>query len=231
VQRQPDFRAFADRAAASSATAGILEESLRRDLQRRGRAALVVSGGSSPAAAFRQLSAAPVDWRQVAVTLSDERWVPAEDPASNAGMLRRDLLRGPAAAARLVPLFRPGMPASQAAPLVEQDLLALPRPFSCVLLGMGEDGHFASLFPDFDGLAEALDPEGRVQCVAVSTAASPFPRVSLTLAALLDTALVLLLIFGSAKQGVYEAALGGAAYPVTALLQQGAVPVTVVWAP
>jgi 6-phosphogluconolactonase len=97
---------------------------------------------------------------------------------------------------------------------------------------MGEDGHFASLFPDFEDLEEALDPESRDQCVMVRTAGSPYLRISLTLSALLDSNSIVLLFFGQAKRRVFEAAAAGASnYPVAALLAQDTVPVTVIWAP
>jgi 6-phosphogluconolactonase len=95
---------------------------------------------------------------------------------------------------------------------------------------MGADGHFASLFPDFDGLREALDPASGKRCVLVKTAASPLLRISLTLSALLYSAEVALLFFGEEKRAVFEQARDGGDFPVRALLAQSAVPVTVFWA-
>ncbi|MGD9265450.1 MAG: 6-phosphogluconolactonase, partial [Lysobacterales bacterium] len=149
-----DFHAFENREAASRAAAGLLagwlDDALGRGLETS--ASLVVSGGSTPGPCFAQLSAKPLDWSRVTVVPSDERWVPAEDPASNEGLIRRQLLRDKAAPAQLLPFFRDGIDAAQAPGLIEEDLKAVPRPFSATLLGMGEDGHFASLFPDFAGL-------------------------------------------------------------------------------
>ena len=97
---------------------------------------------------------------------------------------------------------------------------------------MGADGHFASLFPDFDGLADALDTDSSPRALEVRTQASPHPRISLSLSALMRTAVPLLLMFGDDKRRVYEAARAGESrFPVSALLAKTPVPLTVVWAP
>lgn len=216
--------ACADREQAARSVADAIALALTRALEAQPSASLVVSGGSTPARTFELLSRADLDWRRVAVLPSDERCVAEDHPDSNARMIRERLLRGPAAAARLLPLYQPG----QASPPDIGHLL----PFSCVLLGMGADGHFASLFPDFDGLREALDPSTPPRALAVRTAASPHPRISLSLSALARTPSLLLLFFGEDKRAVYEAALAGdAAYPVAALLGCDDLPLTTVWAP
>jgi 6-phosphogluconolactonase len=97
---------------------------------------------------------------------------------------------------------------------------------------MGEDGHFASLFPDFEDLQKALDPGGRAQCITVQTTASPHLRISLTLSALLNSRHIVLLIFGEVKRRVFEAANNGdSPYPIESLLHHARSPLTVVWAP
>lgn len=229
------FHQYADRQAASRAAADLLAERLSTDLERRGSGSLVASGGTSPEACFGMLSETALDWARVTVVPSDERWVPADDPNSNEGLIRRRLLRKAAAAARLLPLYRPGLdpdldPAAAPA-AIERDLRALAGPFSAVLLGMGADGHFASLFPDYAGLSRALDPASAERCALVRTAGSPFLRVSLTLSALLRTGQVALLFFGAEKRAVFERALaGGSPYPVQSLLAQTAAPVATFWA-
>ena len=233
------FHEYADRQAASRAAADLLTERLSTDLERRGSGSLVVSGGTSPEACFAMLSETALDWARVTVVPSDERWVPADDPNSNERLIRRRLLRKAAAAARLLPLYRPNLnpeldpnldPAAAPA-AIERDLQAIGSPFSAVLLGMGADGHFASLFPDYAGLPRALDPGSAERCVLVRTAGSPFLRVSLTLSALLRTGQLALLFFGEEKRAVFEQALaGGSPYPVQSLLTQTAVPVAALWA-
>jgi 6-phosphogluconolactonase len=216
--------ACADREQAAQAVADLIAKTLRDTLAAQQRARLVVSGGTTPGRSFELLSRATLDWSRVDVLPSDERCVRQDHADSNAGLIRRSLLQGAAASAQLVPLFDPQSP----------DLPELGgyRPFSCVLLGMGADGHFASLFPDFDGLASALDPANTVALLEVRTQASPHPRRSLTLAALADAASTVLLFFGADKRAVYEAALAGAGeYPVASLLQLPALNLTTVWAP
>jgi 6-phosphogluconolactonase len=115
---------------------------------------------------------------------------------------------------------------------VLQDLLpALPMPFACALLGMGADGHFASLFPDATNLAAGLDVDGAAWCIPVVTAASEYARISLTLAAILRSKLIVLLFFGDEKREVYARARAKSpGFPVTSLLAQDRTPVRVFWA-
>ncbi|MCW8927055.1 MAG: 6-phosphogluconolactonase [Xanthomonadales bacterium] len=226
------FHAFDSRLAASHAAANLLASQLEAALAQQPLASLVVSGGSTPGPCFAHLSSKPLDWPKVIVVPSDERWVPAEDPASNEGLIRRQLLQGRAKEAQVLSFFREGMTPDQAPGVIAHDLGQLPVQFSATLLGMGEDGHFASLFPDFSGLAEALDPGGAARCIIVQTGASPHQRISLTLSALLDSAAIVLLIFGQAKRRVFESASkGGRDYPVASLLRHVRCPLNVIWAP
>jgi 6-phosphogluconolactonase len=229
-----DFRTFESRQAASSAAADLLATAVAEQLAAGPQleASLVVSGGSTPGPCFDLLSAKKLDWFRVTVIPSDERWVACEHPDSNERLIRIRLLKGRAEGGKVLSLFRAGIEASQAPGLIEQDLDGLTRPFTATLLGMGEDGHFASLFPDFEDLQNALNPQGGTQCITVQTAGSPHLRISLTLSALLDSEHLVLLIFGEAKRIVFEAAnAGGSSYPVGSLLQNARSPLTVIWAP
>ena len=225
---------FESRNAASDAAAGLLAGLVKNALDSGPvtQASLVVSGGSTPGRCFELLSRAPLDWSRVTVVPSDERWVPADGADSNERLIRSRLLTGRAEAGSVLPFYRAGIEAAEALPLIERDLSRLQQPFCATLLGMGEDGHFASLFPDFDGLQMALDPGANEACALVRTAGSPHLRISLTLSALLNTRHTVLLIFGEAKRAVYAAALaGGSAYPAEALLRHARAPLTVIWAP
>ena len=111
-------------------------------------------------------------------------------------------------------------------------LKVLPFPFACALLGMGSDGHFASLFPDAEQLHDALDPEYPALCMPVRTAASPYERISLTLTPIARSDEVILLIFGDDKWQTLQAARDSSnGYPVSKLLTQKRAPVSVYWAP
>lgn len=229
-----EFRAFESRAAASTAAADLLAGLVGQALDSApgAEASLVVSGGTTPGQCFDRLSAEALDWSRVTVIPSDERWVAAGDPASNEGLIRARLLRNRAGAGKVLSFFRAGLDARQAPAVIGQDLARLNPRFSAVLLGMGEDGHFASLFPDFEGLQQALDPRSGTACTLVKTAGSPYLRISLTLPALLRSVHIVLLIFGDAKRKVLETAMRrGSAFPIETLLRETRVPLTVIWAP
>lgn len=228
-----EFRTFESRLEASTAAADLLSNRLRDDLLKdtKAQVSLVVSGGSTPGPCFDRLSGQELDWSRVTVLPSDERWVPGSDLSSNERLIRARLLQGPAERGKVLSFYREGIEVKHAPRAIEQDLERLARPFNTSLLGMGEDGHFASLFPDFSGLPEALDPLGAVQCIMVETAGSPHLRISLTLSALLDSACIVLLIFGEKKRAVFDAAIvGDSNYPIESLLQHIRTPLTVIWA-
>jgi len=200
----------------------------------RGQASLVVSGGRTPTRLFAALAAHPIAWSKIGVTLADERWVDADHPASNARFVETTLLRECAAEARFIGLKQPAATAEHGAAAAWQALDVLPRPFDIVILGMGDDGHVASLFPSSPGLAAALDPSAAPGCVAMRAPVDPRERVSMNLAALLDTRLLVLHIEGEAKWSVYETACAGdgvTALPVRALLRQSRAPLAVYWSP
>ena len=233
--KMPDtarFLEFRDREQASLTAAKLMARDISDCLGGAERCAIVVSGGTTPGRCFDHLSRTPLPWSRVTVIPSDERWVPVEHADSNEKMIRNRLLSSQAGEGEVLPLFRGNASIGQAPGLIAQDLSALPLPFACVLLGMGADGHFASLFPDFDGLADALDPTGQQLCTQVRTAGSPHLRISLCLPALLNTRHTVLLIFGADKHRVLQRSLvPGSGYPIAALLQHHASPMTVVWSP
>lgn len=223
---------FDDAATASAALAQHVADRLKADLEKQERAVLVVSGGRSPIPFFHALAAQPLEWARVFVTLADERWVPPDHADSNEALVRRHLLTGRAAAAEMVPLGSGAATPEAGAQALAPLLAALPRPFSQVVLGMGEDGHVASLFPDAPELAEGL--RTAAPALAVHPGRAPHPRVSLSLATLLQARDLALLVFGEAKARLLEEALGSgpvAELPVRAVLRQTAVPVSVFWAP
>lgn len=223
---------FETREQAAIAAARRIGEALLRRLDGQGEASLVVSGGTSPAGVFAELAKTTLNWPGVHVILSDERWVPPEHEDSNEKLVRETLLAGEAQDASLLPVYRPDVTIEERCSEISEELLQAPFPFACALLGMGEDGHFASLFPDAENLQEGLDVDSRQLCIPVQTAASPHPRVSLTLSALSRSDEIVLLIFGDAKRDVYEAARTSTnGTPVSHLLRQKRAPVRVYWAP
>ncbi|MDH3351749.1 MAG: 6-phosphogluconolactonase [Gammaproteobacteria bacterium] len=223
---------YKSRAEAASAAAVRISQALHKRLEQQAEASLVVSGGTSPERCLEELSTANLDWQRVHVLLSDERWVAADDDSSNQKFIERTLLQGPAAAATLHGVYQAGIDIAERCDDLDEAIRQLPFPFACSLIGMGEDGHFASLFPDAENLKAGLDVDYPGLCLPVSTAASPHPRVSLTLAAISRSDEVVLLFFGAAKRDIYEQAkLKSNGYPVAWLLLQKRAPVHVFWAP
>ena len=214
---------FPHQTALAEAAAHAVGDRLSQGIATHGRASLVATGGRSPGPVYDRLHAAALDWARVVVTLSDERCVGEEDPASNARLVRERLMTGEGRKAHLVPLWPEPEPAA---------LRAL-SPFDAVMLGMGEDGHVASLIPGDPGLAAAMDPRSPnlTARVPAGLGKPPLARVTLTLSALLSARAIFLLIAGEAKREVIARAEGGADLPVRALIAQARVPVRILWSP
>lgn len=227
---------FTDANAMNGALADAIVQRLAAGVTRDGRASLVVSGGTTPADLFDVLATRDAPWKDVWLTLSDERWVDPASDRSNEHLVRTRLLKDKAAAARFVPLKTAQAQARGAEAETDAAVQAMPRPFDVMLLGMGNDGHTASLVPGADGLAQALDQNDP----ALTRAIQPPPstgmgeRLTLTLRAILDARWIALLIRGPEKMAAYKKAIAGddvLAAPVRGVLRQRAVPVTTYWAP
>ncbi len=211
-----------------------IADALQRALALRGRALLAVSGGKSPIALFERLRQSPLNWSAISVILVDERCVPHDHADSNTGLVRQHLLQGPAAAATFVPFFDqlPQGELSDAAltalaQAAQQRLTNLPWPLDVGVLGMGEDGHTASLFPHAPGLEHALSSHDTVAWVRPLTA--PHARLTLSLQALRSARELHLSIAGEVKRAVFVQAQQGidTEHPVSYVLQAGAAPVHV----
>jgi 6-phosphogluconolactonase len=200
----------------------------------RGLASLVVSGGRSPVRLFEILRSQPLDWSRVCIALADERWVLPTDPASNEHLVRSTLLKDRAASARFHGL-KNGAPTPDLGAVSAWETFArVPRPFDAVILGMGDDGHTASLFPGSPNLPSALNPAAAAGCVGMWSPAPPQPRLSLNLTALLDSRRLTLLITGESKWRTLRAARDPGPeqeMPIRAVLRQSRTPVDVMWSP
>jgi 6-phosphogluconolactonase len=227
---RPAVEVYDDVHDASRAAAEAIADWLAAGLAEEDRASFVATGGRSPGEVYDLLSTLPLPWSHVSVTLSDERWVPPTSAESNARLLSERLLVGEAAAAQFVPLWSDAATPEEAAEAAEAAVAEL-FPADVVLLGMGEDGHFASLFPGSPVLEEGLDPLGGSFVIAVPKG-DPAPtrdRLSLTLYALRQSYLIVVLISGEAKRKVIE---DGEGLPIHALLDAaGETPVRIIWSP
>jgi 6-phosphogluconolactonase len=203
---------------------------------RAGRASMVASGGTTPGATFDALARSNMPWQDVEITLSDDRWIDAGSDRSNEKLIRSRLLVANAAAARFVPLRTGHAHACEAEGVVDNAVRAMHRPFDVVMLGMGIDGHVASLVPGANGLARAMDVSepAMVRAIEPANFADIGERMTLTLRALLDSRWTVLLIRGPAKLKTYEHALKDGnvlATPARGLLKTAGCPVSVYWAP
>jgi 6-phosphogluconolactonase len=228
----PEFRRFADPDSQAHALVETVIRQLRAALAQGRSASLVVPGGRTPVPFFDQLSRSPLEWNRVQVTLTDERWVDVNDGASNERLLREHLLRNAATQAHVVGLR--GESAAIDATGTWQRLAVVERPFDVVVLGMGEDGHIASLFPGDPDSTRGLDLTQAPGCVAVHAPAAPSDRVSLNLAALLQCRLLVLLVTGEHKWQILQHEWDPSTQvhlPVHQLLSQRHIPVTVYWSP
>jgi len=214
---------FPDAETLAAVATDVVLDALAAGLRLRGAAGLAATGGRSPGAVYDALSPAPLDWARVRVTLTDERWVDPASPDSNEGLVRRRLLRGRAQDAHFVGLRGTAEHIEDAADQAAAALDGWP-PLDVVMLGMGEDGHVASLFPGSPALPRGLDPAAPAVIAVPQGQGRPpaQPRLSLTVRPLTQAAQVLILAGGAAKRGVLEQALAGGdplAFPVRAILQ------------
>jgi 6-phosphogluconolactonase len=218
-------------AALADALAQDVAARLRAAIDQRCCALLAVSGGRSPIAFLQALGRTALDWGAVTVILVDERCVPSTHPDSNTALVRQHLLRDDAAVARFIPFFEAVPAALDDAALTtlqqqaEARLAPLPWPVDVAMLGMGLDGHTASLFPGAPGTAHALTTAAH--CAWVRPLDADHPRLTLTLATLLQARHLALQMAGPAKQAVYARALQGAdpRLPVSLLLCQKTTPI------
>lgn len=231
---EPAIEIAASREALAKNAADLIAAELRAAIDQRGQARFVATGGSTPAECYKALAQEDLDWSRVTITLSDERWVDTMTPQSNEHLLRQTLLVGPAAKANLLSLKARRGGIEDGAKRVDGAVRDL-APFDVTLLGMGEDGHIASLFPRHSALAAGLNARSDRYVIGVAPAspAPDLPRVSLTLAALLHSRLIIVLIAGDAKWKVVNEAAGRdpQQIPVAALFDQHVAPVRVLWAP
>lgn len=204
-------------------------QALQEDLSHQDRALLVVSGGSTPVPFFKALASKSLPWERLDITLADERWVSEESPDSNARLVREHLLQGAASLANFIPLTCDASTPEEGVETVAQQAASLAWPASVVILGMGGDGHTASLFPDSRELDLALATDELL--VAVRTPSQPQPRITFSADRLHQARRHFLHITGDDKRAVLAKALNGddvRQLPVRVFLT---CPLAIYWAP
>ena len=231
------FFPCADAAQWARAAADTIATGLRADLARHGRALLLVSGGSTPAPVFAELAATALPWAQIDIGLVDERVTDAA-AGRNDALVRRTLLTGAAQAARFSPLLPAGsLDAAAAAQAADAWLRGSGLAPGVAVLGMGDDGHTASLFPGSRDLAAArTDTHAYAALDAGGCAvAGPYTqRITLTPAGLARAQTRVLLLRGQDKLAVFEHALVAsdpAQMPISLVLDLPGAPLQVHWCP
>ena len=194
---------FDNRESLDQTLATHIAKALRAAIDERGSASLVVSGGSTPAGLFDQLSRAELAWHNVTVLVADERWVAEDHPDRNEAMVRQRLLQHHAARARLLSLL-PAFPnVADNLEQLNQSLADVPT-FDVVILGMGADRHTASLFPCSAEVATGLQTDA--PCLMVHPTTAPHTRLSLSRSRLANTREGIVHITGDSKYAVLEQA-------------------------
>ena len=225
-----EWRSFDSKEQLDTQLAKQIALKLQEDIVRDGSASMAVSGGSTPKNMFFQLSACDIQWSEVDITLVDERWVDPCNEDSNERLVRECLLRNRAATARFLGLKTRCKDATEGLASAGERLAHVHRPFSIVVLGMGNDGHTASWFPRASNLENLLDPEGGAELAVSDPVTAPHQRITLTYPAVLSARNIFIHIAGEEKKKVLKEAVAVGA-PIAAILQQATTPVTIWWAP
>lgn len=177
---------------------------------------IALSGGKSPIPVLEQLSHAKLDFSKVIFTLVDERIVETDNPDSNENLIRSHLLKNHAQAARFIGLSDLNKTPQQ---MVDHANTIIP-PIDLAILGMGEDGHTASIFPDCSEIKPALDLHNPHKYILTNPISAKYSRISLTLAALNKIPQLILSINGNTKLSVLKESLraNNLNYPISYIL-------------
>jgi len=206
-------------------------EIINEAIKKRGRASMAVSGGSTPKPLFEELSLLNLDWSKVDLTLVDDRWVDADHKDSNELLVRTHFIKNKAERVNFLPLKNDEQTAKQGISLSEEGLQSFTMPFDVIILGMGEDGHTASLFPCSDELKEGMDLKTKNTLVSTNPKSAPYERISLTAKSIMEAKKVFLHLNGSSKLHTIEEAMNlsdSNKMPIYAFLDHG---LDIFWSP
>lgn len=229
-----EIETFGDSGSWADACAARLAETLSQAVASAGQALFAGAGGSTPSPIYRRLAQTDLDWSRIAVTLVDERYVGEESDQSNARLMRQTLLTDQAASATFIPLYRPAVTVDRAAAEAGKALRSRADRIDAALLGMGEDGHICSMFPNSPKLKTLLMPNLKHAVLGVPHGrdgmAPSLERLSINLPWLIGAGRVVLALKGKTKREVFECEAGGdpAIQPIAALIAHK-VPLEVLW--
>ena len=228
-----EFRSFSGPEEVAETLAAEAADLLRKGIADHGAASLIAPGGRTPGLFLARLSHRALPWGKVQVTGSDERWVDVSASDSNEALVRRTLIANAAADAKFVSLYTGAESPEAGLAEAEKRVAAMPRPFDAVVMGMGDDGHFASLFPGEPALEIGLDLASDRLCVPAKGPAGGPPRLSLTLSALAKARHIYILATGAHKREVWQSAADQSPgiLPAAALHRLTGTPVDFMWCP
>lgn len=212
--------------------AAYIVKDLKQAIDKKGHASIAVSGGKTPIPLFKLLSQQDLDWHNVFITLVDDRWVDDTDDASNEKLVLTYLLQNKAKLANFVGLKNSCDNPFDGAEITDKILNKIPMPLDVLILGMGEDGHTASLFPGAANLRAGLDMKSGRKVVGMTPLTAPLDRITLTLPTILDSQNIYLHLVGESKMQVLQQAEKGDGInqmPIRAILQQNKVNVIGFW--
>jgi 6-phosphogluconolactonase len=185
-------------------------EALKNNIYNNGSVSFVVSGGCSPVKIFNDLSKSELDWSKVSVTIVDDRVVSSEHSDSNEKLLKENLFINNASAAKFISLKSDS-----------DEVMNINRPFDIMLLGMGEDGHFASLFPELIDNSNYFDLSANPEIIFTEPMGNPcHKRVSMNLSMIMQSKKIILLVSSSAKSILVDQAFENKYLPIHFLLNQ-----------
>jgi 6-phosphogluconolactonase len=226
---------YDDVAEMADAVAGDIGFVIESAIDARGACVIALAGGKTPLPIYEQLAKAKIDWKRVTIVPGDERIVPLGDPLSNVTAIGKLFIpKG----ARVIPLVSASAPDHKAAGRAADALLQdLHWPLDLCLLGVGMDGHAASIFPgpDYD---EALNGPRERRALGVMPdplpKEAPVPRVTLSRQAIVTAKALTIAVTGDAKRKVIEDAIkqgASSAYPIGRILADVDMPIDIHWAP
>jgi 6-phosphogluconolactonase len=190
----------------------LISNKLKLAIDKKGTATFVVSGGTSPLKLFEDLSKIDLPWNKVQITLVDDRLVNKNHIHSNQKLINDHLLKNKAKLANFIPLSEE---------IIKSKIIV--TPFDVNLLGMGEDGHFASLFPDMIKDFNLFDLSADPNILTITSHGDPFlPRITMNLSLILKSEFIVLLVKGSIKQKIIDQAKNDNSLPIHYLLKSRA---------
>ena len=190
----------------------LISDKLKLAIDKKGTATFVVSGGTSPLKLFEDLSKIDLPWNKVQITLVDDRLVNKNHIHSNQKLINDHLLKNKAKLANFIPLSEE---------IIKSKIII--TPFDVNLLGMGEDGHFASLFPDMIKDFNLFDLSADPNILTITSHGDPFlPRITMNLSLILKSEFIVLLVKGAIKQKIIDEAKNDNSLPIHYLLKSRA---------